>query len=76
MTQLILDGILKSVESEHYLRLLEYLKSLRLLYEKGQITEQEYRRIEETLTQTMTELRTRLKSRRGQNTFDMDFLGL
>ena len=76
MTQLILDGILKSVESEHYLQLLEYLKSQRLLYEEGQITEQEYRRIEETLTQTMTELRTRLKSKRGQNTFDMDFLGL
>lgn len=76
MTQLIFDGILKSVESEHYLRLLEYLKSLRLLYEEGQITEQEYRRIEETVTQTMTELRTRLKSKRGQNTFDMDFSGL
>jgi len=76
MTQLILDGILKSVESEHYLQLLEYLKSQRLLYEKGQTTEQEYRRIEETVTQTMTELRTRLKSKRGQNTFDMDFLGL
>lgn len=76
MTQLILDGILKSVESEHYLQLLEYLKSQRLLYEKGQITEQEYRRIEETVTQTMTELRTRLKSKRGQNTLDMDFLGL
>jgi hypothetical protein len=76
MTQLIFDGILKSVESEHYLRLLEYLKSQRLLYEKGQITEQEYRRIEETVTQTMTELRTRLKSKRGQNTLDMDFSGL
>lgn len=73
MTQLILEGILKNAEREHLLHLREYLRSMRLLYEEGKITEKDYRRIEETVTQTIKELQARLKSERDHNTLELRF---
>jgi len=63
----ILQGITDYANQQYLVALQDELKRVRLLYEEGKVKDEEYRKMEKTLTEAIKDLRTQQsKPRRRQ----------
>ncbi len=60
---MILDGIVDYTNTAYLGNLQNYFKGIRLLYERGEMSEEEFRRLEAQVTETIKVLRQRQTSR-------------
>lgn len=67
---MILDGIVDYTNTAYLGSLQNYLKGIRLLYERGEMGEEEFRRLEAQATETIKVLRQR-QTAQGRRTQDI-----
>lgn len=71
LAMMILEGIVDYTNTAYLTSLQNYLRGIRLLYERGEITEEEYRKLEAQVTETIKNLRAQQRAP-PRRTLDID----
>jgi len=71
LAKIILEGIVDYTNSAYLANVENYLRGIRLLYERGEIREEEFRRLEAQVTEAIKNLRA-LQKTGPRRTFDIN----